>query len=311
MRPFRQVAFDELPERPRVPHLWDQTRQYETLVHSASMGSIRIHTQMFGSGPPLLLVHGLMTASYSWRYQLQRLGRHFTLHMPDLPGAGASDCPDVPYTPEALVECMAEWIRTTGLVGIAAVGNSLGGYLMLRLAMSHPGLLGRLVNLHSPGIPLPRLYALRHALQLPGAEALLNSLIRRDPERWVHRNVHYFDETLKSREEARVWAEPLRNAAGRRAFFLWLRDSLNPYAMQDFVRALNERRAATLPFPVPLLLVYAKSDPIVPPVVGDRLAELLPGAPMVWLDHASHFAHVDNPDAFFDAVLPFLNDPQA
>ena len=127
MKPFQQMTFEQLPESPRVPHLWAQTRGYDTVVQTPSMGRVRIHTRTFGSGPPLLLVHGLMTASYSWRYQLQRLGRHFTLHMPDLPGAGASDCPNVPYTPEALVECMAEWIQSAGLVGCPAVGNSLGG----------------------------------------------------------------------------------------------------------------------------------------------------------------------------------------
>jgi pimeloyl-ACP methyl ester carboxylesterase len=311
VKPFKQMKFDQLPESPRVPHLWAQTQGYDTVVQTASMGSVRIHTRTFGSGPPLLLVHGLMTASYSWRYQLERLGRHFTLHMPDLPGAGASDCPDVPYTPEALVECLATWMRSAGLVGCPVVGNSLGGYLMLRLALAYPDVPGRLVNLHSPGIPIPRLFALRHALQVPGAESILNRLVSRDPERWVHRNVHYYDETLKSREEAGVWAEPLRTTEGRRAFFLWLRDSLNPYAMQQFVRELSDRKAAGLGFPIPLLLVYAKTDPIVPPTVGERLSALLPGTQMVWLPDASHFAHVDNPDAFRDVVLPFLSDLQA
>ena len=307
MKPFQQMTFEQLPESPRIPHLWAQTRGYDTVVQTPSMGRVRIHTRTFGSGPPLLLVHGLMTASYSWRYQLQRLGRHFTLHMPDLPGAGASDCPNVPYTPEALVECMAEWIQSAELVGCPAVGNSLGGYLMLRLTLAYPGLLGRLVNLHSPGVPIPRLYVLRHALQLPGAERLLNLLVSRDPERWVHRNVHYYDETLKSREEARVWAQPLRTKEGRRAFFLWLRDSLNPWAMREFTQQLKQRRQKHEPFPVPLLLVYASTDPIVPPAVGKRLAALLPDAHMVWLRDASHFAHVDNPDAFFEAVFPFLS----
>src|SRR6185503_9336409 len=86
---------------------------------------------------------------------------------------------------------------------------------------SAPPLMGRLVNLHSPGLPTARMRALRVALALmprPLYEALLRWLIARDPERWVHKNVHYYDETLKSREEHREFAAPLRTPEGVRAF---------------------------------------------------------------------------------------------
>jgi pimeloyl-ACP methyl ester carboxylesterase len=45
---------------------------------------------------------------------------------------------------------------------------------------------------------------------------------------------------------------------------------------------------------------------MVPPVVGERLAELVPDARIVWLEEASHFAHVDAADRFVEVVLPFL-----
>ena len=45
---------------------------------------------------------------------------------------------------------------------------------------------------------------------------------------------------------------------------------------------------------------------MVPPSVGERMGALLPGAERVWLDGASHFAHVDATDAFVRAALPFL-----
>jgi pimeloyl-ACP methyl ester carboxylesterase len=135
----------------------------------------------------------------------------------------------------------------------------------------------------------------------PGWGRVVSALVRRDPERWVHRNVHYYDETLKSREEHREYAAPLRDPAGLEAFLRQLVETLDAREMDRFADALRAR-----PFPIPLQLVYARRDPMVPPVVGERLAELVPDARIVWLEEASHFAHVDAADRFVEVVLPFL-----
>ena len=77
---------------------------------SAAFGRLRIHYKAYGSGPPLLLVHGLMTSSYSWRYLLDELGGRFRLVVPDLPGCGRSAKPvDRPYQPAALATWIGEF----------------------------------------------------------------------------------------------------------------------------------------------------------------------------------------------------------
>jgi pimeloyl-ACP methyl ester carboxylesterase len=178
----------------------------------------------------------------------------------------------------------------------------MGGYLCMWLALRRPDAMSRLVNLHSPGLATPRMDALELALGwLPGARHIVDRLVARDPERWAFRNVHYWDETLKSREEAREYAAPLRTRGGRKAFTRYLGDTLKASTMRRFERTLAERS-----FPIPLQLVYARRDPMVPPSVGARLSRLVPSAPITWLERGSHFAHVDAPDAFLAAVLPFL-----
>lgn len=301
MRPFEQLPFHALPERPRLPHRWQDAEARELTLRSRPFGRVRVAWRRYGEGPPLLLVHGLMTAGYSWRYALEPLGRRFTCYVPDLVGSGRSDHPDRSYHPDALACLLGELQEALGIRGCAVIGNSLGGYLCMRLALQDAGAIGRLVNLHSPGVPLLRLYALRGVLGLPGAESLLRRLVHADPERWVHRNVHYWDETLKSREETREYAAPLRTHAGVRAFGRVLRETLDPTEMRTFLQALEAR-----PFPVPLLLVYAEQDPMVPPAVGDRLRALVPRAEYVQISQASHFAHVDAVERFVSAVLPFL-----
>lgn len=301
-RAFHQLPFEEVPERPTVPHRWAETTREDITIEHAGLPPTRIAVRAYGSGPPLVLVHGLMTAGYSFRYVLELLGAHYRLLIPDLPGAGHSDHPDVYLGPDVLARSIIATIDALGVRGARVIGNSMGGYLCMRAALIDPGAIGRLVNLHSPGVPTARMHALYWALRVLPAGWLVDRLVRRNPEKWVHENVHYFDESLKSREEHREYARPLATREGRRTFYRHLKDSLSVREMKQFVKHLRAR-----PFPVPLLLVYAKQDPMVPPIVGDKLHALVPQAEMIRLDDASHFAHVDAAPRFCAAIEPFLS----
>jgi pimeloyl-ACP methyl ester carboxylesterase len=300
--PFAQVPFEEVPDAPSVPHRWGEATRRDVAIKTDELGEVRVAVREFGHGPPLLLVHGMGTTGYSWRYLLEPLGARFSLVIPDLPGAGDSDHPDVFLGPDAQARALVALVDALGIRGAPAIANSMGGYLAMRAAMLDPGVFSRLVNLHSPGVPTVKMHALRWAMRLLPSWTIVDWLIRRDPERWVHKNVHYYDESLKSREEHRVYAGPLRERAGRRTYYRQLRDTLDTRDMKPFNAAL---RAA--PFPIPLMLVYAPRDPIVPPIVGERLHALVPGATFVKLPTGSHFAHVDAPGVFLDAIEPFLS----
>jgi pimeloyl-ACP methyl ester carboxylesterase len=300
--PFRQLPFAEVPEQPRLPHRWAQATRQDVTIRTDELGECRVAVHAYGSGPPLVLVHGLMNPGYSFRYLLELLGDRYRLLVPDLPGGGASDYPDVYLGPDVLARAIIATIDALGVRGAPVIGNSMGGYLCMRAALIDPGAMGRLVNLHSPGLPTFKMSALRWGLRILPSWWLIDRLVRRDPEKWVHKNVHYYDETLKCRQDHRELAAPLRERAGRRGFYRHLRDTLDTHEMAKFERALRER-----PFPIPLLLVYADRDPIVPPAIGKRLHALVPDAQYVQLTECSHFAHVDAALKFVAAIEPFLS----
>ncbi|MEO8704309.1 MAG: alpha/beta hydrolase [Kofleriaceae bacterium] len=301
--PFRQLRFEDVPDAPVVPHRWADTTRADVTIRTPELGETTIAVRVYGpvDAPPLVLVHGLMTAGYSFRYVLELLGTRHRLLIPDLPGAGSSDHPDVYLGPDVLARALIATIDALGARGATVIGNSMGGYLCMRAAMLDPGAIGRLVNLHSPGVPTARMHALWWALRVLPGRWLVERLVRRDPERWVHKNVHYFDESLKSREEHREFAAPLLTPAGRKAFYRHLRDALDVREMRRFATAL-----ARTAFPIPLLLVYAERDPMVPPAVGDTLRALVPAAQFIQLADASHFAHVDAAARFVAAIEPFI-----
>ncbi|CAN5688742.1 alpha/beta fold hydrolase [soil metagenome] len=301
--PFAQGRFEVLPDLPRVPHGYFDVPGRDIIVPRTELGDVRIHYREAGSGAPLLLVHGLMTTSYSFRYVLPELAKSRRVIALDLPGAGRSEMVRGSYAPDVLARFLAHFMKAVGIDQGDVVGNSMGGYLTMRLAIARPDLVRRLVCIHAPMFPSARFRALRAVTRMPGVCALLYALIARDPLRWAHKNVHYYDESLKSREEAREYGQPLASRDGSDAFFHYLAETLDPRAFASFARTLERTR----PFPVPLLLLYSReNDPMVPPSVGEKLAAILPDAKMVWLDRASHFPHVDAAERTLAILREFL-----
>jgi pimeloyl-ACP methyl ester carboxylesterase len=307
-RPFVRGRFEDLPDEPHRPHAFASMRARELSLDVPHLGRCRLHLRELGAAdaPPLLLVHGLMTTSYSFRYVVAPLAERYRVLVPDLPGAGRSEVPRLPLSARGVSASLPALLDALGLSAVDTIGNSMGGYLVLRAALERPDAFGRVVDVHSPGVPEARLWALRTALRVPGARRLLTSLVHASPERWVHRNVHYRDETLKSREEAREYGAPLASAAGALAFASYLGEVLDPLEMKRFgdrLRSLTERGE---PFPRPVLLLYSTEDPMVPPAVGPALAALLGGSKLEWVPDTSHFMHVDTPEAFLERALRFL-----
>ncbi|WKG10557.1 alpha/beta hydrolase [Nocardia sp. PE-7] len=303
--PFRQVRFRDLPAEPVRPHSFLQLPAVDLPMNSARYGRIRIRYRTTGTGPPLLLIHGLMTTSYSWRYVMTGLGEHFRVVAVDLPGCGGSDAPsDATFRSAEIGEWLGEFQRALGIEGCAVVGNSLGGLPVLHRALADPDSFRKVVILHSPLLPEIKHRALAVAMAVPGVAAGLAAYVRRQPHRWAHHRTHYFDESVKSLEEAGEYGSPLASAAGSRAFVRHLRDGLRPADLAALGRTLSELPS----FPVPLLAVYGtEPDPIVSPRVADTLAARLPSARMVRVDRTSHFVQVDRPDAVIDTLVEFLN----
>ena len=305
-KPFEALPFASLPDQPKRAHRYLELEAREVSVR-VDGSRVRMRYRELGEGTPLVLVHGLMTSGYSFRYVTHALAeRGFRVLVPDLPGAGESEPLAGPHGARQLTEALGAFLEAAGARGGLVIGNSMGGYLAMRLALEDPGAMARLCNVHSPVLPIPRLRALHLALRPVLTRRLLGRVVALSPERWVHRNVHYRDETLKSREEAGIYAAPLRTPGGRRAFASWLGDGLDPAELSQLVVTLARRASHREGFPVPLQLVYARTDPMVPPEMGEALHRLVPQAEMIWLEESSHFAHVDTPEAFLEAAVPFL-----
>jgi pimeloyl-ACP methyl ester carboxylesterase len=262
--------------------------------------SVRVRHKTLGEGPPLVLIHGLMTSSYSWRYVMDPLAKHYTVFAPDLVGAGASDKPtDLTYSVANVARFIAAYVKKVARDPPYLVGNSLGGLYCVRALLDEP-IAKRFVLMHSPGYPFVKTRLLNIALGTPGLPGLVARVAHKWPEFFVSKNVHYARTDILSKEECKEYGRIFETLEGARVFARILAESLDP---SEHVKIIGELRAHGLPCPTRLF--WAREDVMVPPRFGPLYQADIPGSELVWFDDASHFLHVDAPERTAAAILEF------
>lgn len=301
-----------LPEKGPWPHPYYEVEDtFVEVAFTCSSGverRVRVRQKVLGEGPEVVLVHGLMTSSYSFRYVLEPLARTRRVFVPDLVGAGATDKPgDLVYSVENVARFLTAYVRSVAREPVLLVGNSLGGLYCLRalLADERGDLARRFVLMHAPGYPFARTRALHAALGAPRVGAALMELVarvaHRFPRAFVARNVHYHRREMMSREECAEYGRLFETMDGARVFARILAESLDPEEHARIVAELRSRSG----FPCPVRILFAREDVMVPPSFGPRFHADIPGSELVWFDHASHFLQVDAPEETTRAVLSF------
>ena len=111
----------------------------------------------------------------------------------------------------------------------------------------------------------------------------------------------------RRRSWCRRRACPLASAAGARAFIRYLDDALDARELRTFERVLRSRRDGGAGVALPLMFVYSREDPTVPPQTGPRLHALVPAGEFHWMGETSHFPQVDRPQRLAELLGDFLD----
>ncbi|MGI9210032.1 MAG: alpha/beta fold hydrolase [Rhodococcus sp. (in: high G+C Gram-positive bacteria)] len=108
--------------------------------------------RMAGSGPALLLIHGIGDNSSTWTDVIPHLAEKYTVIAPDLLGHGRSDKPRADYSVAAYANGMRDLLSVLGIDKVTVVGHSLGGGVAMQFAYQFPGRVERLVLVSSGGV---------------------------------------------------------------------------------------------------------------------------------------------------------------
>jgi len=257
--------------------------------------SVRIAWERHGSGPPLLLVHGLGYARCGWEPVLPGLAERFEVLLFDNRGIGESDAPPGPYTAAELAGDAVQVLDEASVDRAHVVGTSLGGMVAQELALSAPGRVDRLVlACTTPGganaHPMPQ-----------QTVALMAEAATLEPAVAMRRLVEnaLAPATVATRPELveRILAHRLETAQQPAA---WAAQAAAGATFDSF-----DRLAALT---APTLVQHGDEDVVVDPRNADLLVELLPDGRLERYRACGHLFFWEEPGRFIASTCSFLEE---
>ena len=261
-----------------------------------------------GSGPALILLHGLMGYSFSWRFNIPTLSRHFTVYAPDALGAGYSDRPaQLDCRLCAVAERVVKFFETIGVSTFDLLGTSHGGataMMAASLCKQRPEFRLRKLVLVAPVNPWSE-HGRRLApfIGTPLGSALF--LYTMNHMRWTYK---YW--------LARLYADPQRiregTLEGYAAPVLSIPGSFE-YGV-NIVRSWTEdlrQLEQTIPqlADIPTLLIWGSADVAVYAYSAERLRRHFKHCEVVVYPGVGHLPYEETPEQFNATLLEFLRRP--
>jgi pimeloyl-ACP methyl ester carboxylesterase len=116
---------------------------------------MKIHYVEAGSGPVVVLLHGLGGSSQNWAFNTDVLAQKFRVIVPDQLGFGRSDKPFANYRVATYVDFLDGFLKELKIERAALVGNSMGGWIAAAYTLAHPEKVERLVLVDAAGFAPP------------------------------------------------------------------------------------------------------------------------------------------------------------
>jgi len=256
--------------------------------------------QRAGSGPALLLVHGLMGYSFSWRHTIPALAGQATVYALDLPGTGLSDrSPAMDCRQAASAKRLLRFMDQVGIESCDLLGTSHGGALAMMAATLAPLRVRRLI-LVAPANPWSA-YA-RFLIPFLSNPVIAPLFLQIFPRLRILHEFYFrrlFGDTRRIRPGTlEGYAAPLRAAGsfeyGLSVLRTWKQD-------MSGLRAAIPRIAH-----IPTLLVWGDRDAAVEPASAYRLQANFKNCRLLMWEGVGHLAYEEVPDEFNRAVATFL-----
>jgi pimeloyl-ACP methyl ester carboxylesterase len=261
-----------------------------------------------GSGPLILLVHGVTGSSEQWQPAMELLAERFTVLAPDLLGHGRSAKPRGDYSLGAYAAGVRDMMLALGHRSATVVGHSLGGGIAMQFAYQFPERSERLVLVSSGGLGR-EVHPLLRAATLPGAEYVLPLL--------AHRSLRDAGAAVAGAlqrvglragpdlaEIARGYGS-LSDEGARAAFLHTLRAVIDPSGQR--VDATDRLYLAT---ELPSLIVWGARDPVIPVSHAEIAHEGMPGSRIEIFDDSGHFPQLDQPLRFARLLQRFVESTE-
>lgn len=268
----------------------------------------RITYRTAGTGPVLLLVHGIAGSSATWDDVLPWLAERYCVVAPDLLGHGGSAKPRGDYSLGAYASGIRDLLGVLGHERASVVGHSLGGGVVMQFAYQFPERCERLVLVSSGGLGR-EVHPVLRAAALPGAEWILPLLCAAGGRDAVDGIARFLGRIgLRAAPDLEeVWRgfSSLADADSRQAFV---------HTLRTIVDASGQRVSAAdrlyLAAEVPTMIVWGERDRMIPVAHARAAHAAIPGSRLEIFPDSGHFPHRDAQRRFVEVLLDFLQSTE-
>jgi pimeloyl-ACP methyl ester carboxylesterase len=274
--------------------------------------SVEVHGQPMnfieaGSGPVLLLIHGMAGTCANWESVIEPLAINHTVIAPDFPGHGASAPGGGDYSLGSLASALRDLMLTLGHERATLVGHSLGGGVAMQFTYQYPEMVERLVLVSSGGLG-PDVSPILRAAALPGAELFISATagIGSRIGSVVGRGFGFLGMRPNAdlAEVTRGYAT-LADPERRKAFVATLRSVVGMEGQR--VAALDKLYLAEA---LPLLIVWGENDPIIPVDHAREAHAQLPSSHLEIFEDTGHVPQMERPGRFIAVLERFLAETE-
>lgn len=271
-------------------------------VHGRSINFIEA-----GSGPVLLLVHGMAGTCANWEAVVEPLAINHTVIAPDFPGHGSSAPGAGDYSLGSLASALRDLMLTLGHERATLVGHSLGGGVAMQFTYQFPEMVERLVLVSSGGLG-PDVSPLLRAAALPGAELFISATagVGNKIGSAIGRGLGFVGlrPNADVAEVTRGYAT-LSDPDRRKAFVATLRSVVGMEGQR--VGALDKLYLAEA---LPLLILWGENDPIIPVEHAHEAHAQLPSSHLEIFEDTGHVPQMERPGRFIAVLERFLAETE-
>jgi pimeloyl-ACP methyl ester carboxylesterase len=279
--------------------------------HEVQFLTIHGHRRAFvkvGSGPALLLLHGLGCDHTTWDSVIDTLARRYTVIAPDLLGHGLSAKPRADYSLGGYANGMRDLLTVLGIDKVTVVGHSFGGGVAMQFAYQFPERTERLMLVASGGLG-PEVTPAIRAITTPGFHQVMGVLTLPGIRHATVAGLHALSRS--------PW-KLTRDLDEVAEIYDSFKDPYARAAIRHVVRAVVDWRGqvvtmadrAYLTEEMPMAVVWGRDDMVLPVRHANNAAAMAPKARVEVIPNAGHFPHKDHPQRFARIVHEFIRSTQ-
>jgi pimeloyl-ACP methyl ester carboxylesterase len=252
-----------------------------------------IHYFDMGTGPVVVLLHGLGSRKEDWLSVLEPMAQKYRLLVPDQIGFGKSDKPLLDYSVQTYVDFLNEFLRQLKVEKASLVGESLGGWIAALYVAeigggAHLIPAEKLVLVDAAGLkqdaPIPNL----NPSSLQGMRVMMEA-------------VFYDTSWLNEDALRKIFTDKLAAKDGYTVRSFLGNPALGTERLDDRMGTIK----------VPTLVVWGKQDKLLPIAAGEKYAAGIAGAKLVSFDKCGHVPPIEKTEEFLAAVTGFLGGAAA